>query len=400
MGERRYRLAVVAIRPQPYHSPLYRTLAAHPQIELTVYFLFDQGVGSTADPDYGRFQWGYPVLEGYRGLFPRNRALRVDHTRFTGSLHPELVSRLHRRHHDAVIISGWFGLSVWLAFFASWARGLPILFRSSANPADPADPRFRRLKQSILPQFFQRCGAFLAIGTRNAAFYRRYGVPPEKLFLTPHAVDNDFFQQQRAALQPQRAALRRRLGAPDDAVLLLYVGRLAPEKRLGDLLEAVRRLDDPRAWLALVGEGRERAWLEQRVAALRLPRVLFPGFRTQAGLAEYYTAADIFVLPSEREPWGLVLNEAMNFGLPAVVSERVGAAPDLVLPGTGRTFPPGDIQALVSSLRPLLADAGLRARLGQGALDRIRQWSHAGSAETIVRALEFATGGRPRAGLP
>src|SRR3972149_5759236 len=86
-----------------------------------------------------------------------------------------------------------------------------------------------------------RCAAFLTQGTRNAEFYRSYGAPEEKLFLVPHAVDNDFFQQQHAALRPQRSELRRRLGLPEDAVLLLYAGRVAPERRLGGPLEAVRR---------------------------------------------------------------------------------------------------------------------------------------------------------------
>ena len=393
----RYRLAVVAIRPQPYHSALFRLLAAHPRIDLTVYYLFQEGLGTARDLDYGRFEWGYPVLEGYRSQFPHNRALRPSNGRFVGAFHPELVRLLRPPLHDATIIAGWFPFSVWLAHWACWRSGLPVLLRSAANPADPVGRPWARAW--VLPRLFRRCAAFLTQGTRNAEFYRSYGAPEEKLFLVPHAVDNDFFQQQHAALRPQRGELRRRLGLPDDAVLLLYAGRLAPEKRLGDLLEAVRRLDDPRAWLVLAGEGRERGRLQQRAAALGLKQVLFPGFQTQAQLAEYYTAADIFVLPSEREPWGLVLNEAMNFGLPAVVSERVGAAPDLVLPGTGRTFPPGDVEALAACLRPLLADAGLRARLGQGALDRIRQWSHAGSPETIVRALEFATGGRGHAGL-
>ena len=400
MGERRYRLAVVAIRPQPYHSPLYRALAAHPQLDLTVYYLLDEGLGQARDLDYGRFDWGYPVLDGYRSQFLRNRALRPSGARFAGAFHPGLFRRLHPRHHDAAVVPGWFPLSVWLAHGACWRGGLPVLLRSDANAAGPVWRRSRAAKALVLPRLFRRCAAFLTQGTRNAEFYRRYGVPEEKLFLVPHAVDNDFFQQQRAALQPRRGELRRQLGLPDEALLLLYAGRLVPQKRPGDLLAAVARLDDARVWLALVGEGRERARLEQQVAALRLPRVLFPGFQTQPRLAEYYTAADVFVLPSEREPWGLVLNEAMNFGLPAVVSERAGAAPDLVLPGTGRTFPPGDVDALAACLRPLLADAGLRARLGQGALDRIRQWSHAGSPETIVRALEFATGGRPRAGSP
>jgi len=394
---KRYRLAVVAIRPQPYNSPLYRSLAAHPRIDLTVYYLLDEGLGKTRDLDYRRFEWGYPVLDGYRSRFLRNRAPRPSGARFTGAFHPELFCRLHLRHHDAAVVPGWFPSSVWLAHWACWRHGLPVLMRSDANAADPV--RRPWVRTLVLPRLFRRCAAFLAVGSRNAAFYRGCGVPEEKLFLAPYAVDNDFFQQQRAALQPRRGELRRQLGLPDEALLLLYAGRLVPQKRPGDLLAAVARLDDARVWLALVGEGPERGRLEQQVAALGLRRVFFAGFRTQAELSEYYMAADIFVLPSEREPWGLVVNEAMNFGLPVVVSQVAGAVGDLVLPGTGRTFPPGDVDALAACLRPLLADAGLRARLGQGALDRIRQWSHAGSPETIVRALEFATGGRGRAGL-
>ena len=115
MPSPRYRLAVVVNRPQPYHSALFRALAAHAQIDLTVYYLFDVGVGAAPDPDFGRFQWDSPVLEGYRSHFLRNRAAFPAEARFAGSFHPELCARLHPCFHDAVVIHGWFGLSVWLA---------------------------------------------------------------------------------------------------------------------------------------------------------------------------------------------------------------------------------------------------------------------------------------------
>lgn len=393
METRRYRLAVVAIRPEPYQAALFRLLAAHPQIDLTVYYLFAQGLGEAPDRDFGRFAWGYPVLDGYRSQFLLNRAPRPSTAGFTGSFHPELFSRLHPRQHDAAILPGWFPLSAWLAHWACRRHDLPVLLRTDSNAADPV--RRPWLKNRFLPRLFRRCHAFLTVGTRNAEFYRRYGVPEEKLFLAPHAVDNDFFAQQHAALRPRRAELRRRLGVAEDALLLVYAGRLAPEKRLEDLLEAVQRLNDPRLRLALVGEGRERARLERRAAALGPQAVLFPGFQTQTQLAEFYTAADVFVLPSEREPWGLALNEAMNFALPVVVSERVGAAPDLVGPENGRVFPPRQVGALADCLRPLAADAALRARLGEASRRRIRAWSHARSVETYLRALDYVTR-RPR----
>lgn len=389
-GDRVYRLAVVAHRPQPYQSALFRTLAAHPHIDLTVYHLFDVGVGTTADPDFGRFRWDYPVLEGYRSHFLRNRALSPSRGGFLGSFHPELVSRLHPRLFDAVLVHGWFGLSMWLALLTCWGRGLPVLFRSDANVLDPIRPGRRWPRKFVLPRLFRRCSAFLTIGRRNAEFYRLQCVPEEKLFLTPFAVDNHFFQQQRAACLPQRAEIRRQLGLPGDAVVFLFAGRLGPEKRLDDLLHAIHALADVRAWVVLAGDGRERARLERQARSLGLGQLLLPGFQRQSQLARFYVAADVFVLPSEREAWGLVINEAMNFGLPVVASETVGAVPDLIeVDGNGLVFPPGDSEALLRGLRRLLADPALRARMGQRSLEIIRQWSHDRSAEAVLQALDF-----------
>jgi glycosyltransferase involved in cell wall biosynthesis len=98
------------------------------------------------------------------------------------------------------------------------------------------------------------------------------------------------------------------------------------------------------------------------------------GFRNQAELPRLYAMGDLFVLPSEDEPWGLVINEAMCSGLPIVASERVGAAADLIQPGyNGFRFPPGDIPALTQALRLALQD-GAKERLGQASLEIIRDW--------------------------
>lgn len=390
-GQRVFRLAVVAHRPQPYQSALFRALAAHPQIDLTVYYLYDVGVGATPDSDFGRYQWDYPVLDGYRSQFLRNRAPWGDKRRFAGSFHPELCSRLIPRFYDAVLIHGWFGLSMWLALLTCWTRGLPVLFRCDANMVDPVPPARRWLKQLVLPRLFRRCQAFLTIGQRNAEFYRRHGVGEEKLFLLPFAVDNDFFQQQRAAGLSQRAEIRRQLGLPEEAVVFLYAGRLAPEKGLENLLDAVHSLRDPRAWLILAGEGGERRPLEHQARSRGLTQVQFVGFQLQNQLARCYLAADVFVLPSQKEPWGLVVNEAMNFGLPIVASEIVGAVPDLLeVDGNGMVFPPGDVEALRRCLKRLLTDPSLRLRLGQRSLEIIGKWSHRHAAEAMLEALNFA----------
>jgi glycosyltransferase involved in cell wall biosynthesis len=107
----------------------------------------------------------------------------------------------------------------------------------------------------------------------------------------------------------------------------------------------------------------------------RLNNVVFTGFVNQSDLPGLYAALDIFVLPSEHEPWGLAVNEAMCAGLPVVVSQGVGCVADLVRDGVnGYTPAAGDIGGLARALQRLIEDEDLRERQGRASLTRIQQW--------------------------
>jgi glycosyltransferase involved in cell wall biosynthesis len=108
----------------------------------------------------------------------------------------------------------------------------------------------------------------------------------------------------------------------------------------------------------------------------------------QAELPQYYALADVFVLPSENEPWGLVINEVMASGVPVVASGSIGACADLVVEGiTGFTYPHGDVAKLAAALAPLLKDGALRTRMGAAARERMRDWSYETCATGILEAL-------------
>ena len=144
------------------------------------------------------------------------------------------------------------------------------------------------------------------------------------------------------------------------------------------------------SYLAFAGDGPERSNLERRATELGLAdRVRFFGFLNQSQLPLAYLAADLFVLPSLFEPFGLVVNEAMLCGLPVAVSDRVGARFDLVRADeNGYIFAAGDVDALAAILREILPNAEKRGRMGAAACRRMETWSPREYVEHVVRAID------------
>ena len=170
---------------------------------------------------------------------------------------------------------------------------------------------------------------------------------------------------------------------------IVFAGKLTPIKAPEVLLEAFARIEGVKPYLCFVGDGPLRGMLEEQAAKLGVrERVVFAGFRNQRELPAFYDAADVFVLPSRREPWGLVVNEAMNAGRAIVVSDQVGSGPDLVRQGeNGAIFPVGDAAALAKALGDILAAPGRAAAMGRRSLEIIEGWSFREDIAGLKQAL-------------
>ncbi|HVB33509.1 MAG TPA: glycosyltransferase [Patescibacteria group bacterium] len=385
---RPYRVAAIFHRPHPYFCKFFERLAARPEIDLTVYFYSDLGVSSTFDAGYQRsVRWDTDLLSGYKNHFLRNYAPQPNLSRYLGLFHPGLLSEL-RRGYDAVILHGWWGLSSSLVILSAFLQGTPLLIHSDKSAMEPGGAPHGRLRDVVLPRLFRHAAGFLAVGRSNADFYRKLGVPEEKMFFTPLAVDNAFFQAEQRHLAPQREAIRRKLGIPSGAVVFLYVGRLNLRKGLLDLLRAFAALSAESAHLMFVGDGPDRPALESYAMRHGIGRVHFTGLRNYSELPASYAASDVFVLPSHHEPWGAVINEAMNFAMPVVASRVVGAAADLVDDGVnGFLFEPGNVAQLTRRLQLLLGRPDLRKRMGRESARRIAGWDYDCGVEGVLAAL-------------
>jgi len=385
----RYRLAILASHPIQYQAPLYRKLARHPQIELTVYYCSDHAVApDKVDPGFGvAYAWDIPLLEGYRSCFLRNYSPRASVSGFWGGINPGILKELQVRQFDAVLVMGWFYATFILAFVGAWLSRTPILIYGDSVSIGRRPWWVRVLKRMVLTSLFRTFGGFLISGTFNREFYAHYGVPASKMFPFPWAIDNETFFRQASLGRQKRAYTRKRWGIPLDKPIIVFCGKLLPRKRPMDLLQAFARLELDAA-LVYVGEGELRAELECYVQEHNIAGVVFLGFVNQSQIPLILSACDIFCLPSTHDPRGTVVNEAMACGLPIVVSEGVGVwgEGDIVQPGVnGFVHKIGDVETLRQHLRQLVADGELRLQMGQSSQRIIGKW---GYHECIVGLLE------------
>jgi len=383
------RLAYLVSHPIQYQAPLLRRIALEPDIDLTVFFGSDFSLRAYTDRGFGvEVVWDTPLTEGYKHVF-------LKPLRDTGTVSPTSpVSRgifKALRGFDALWVHGYASINSLQAILAANALGIPVLLRAESwlNDRDRS-PLKLTLKRIALRALRPAIAATLPIGSLNAQYWRHYFGDDVPQFPMPYAVDNDYFAERAAA--SHQAELSDHLNLDPGLPVILFASKLQPRKRCMDLLEAYRLLPQGTAHLIIVGDGEERLRLETFCRDQALTGVRFAGFQNQSALPGYFRLADVFVLPSRHEPWGLIVNEAMAAGCPCIVSDEVGCHADLITPGVeGYVFPAGNIPALFAALSGIFADPATAAAMGQAAAARIRSWSFDQDIAGLRAALAHTT---------
>lgn len=378
----RIRLAYLVTHPIQYQAPLLRLIAAQDDIDLTVFFQSDLSTRPYHDQGFGRtIEWDIPLLDGYRYEYLPTLGNRDKITPWTPFSYG-MNRRLARGAFDALWIHGYSRPSSWAAIAAAQRNSIPVLIRDEAHSI--STPR-SALRASMKHRFFKflsaYCSGFMAIGEMNKRYYLENGISEDKIFSMPYCVDNAWFAGRARNAAPQRETLRRELGLTSGRPIILYASKLQSRKRPGDLLSAFEQLITARVssetpYLLFVGDGELKAELEARARTMANDNVKFLGFRNQTELPALFDLCDVFVLPSQLEPWGLIVNEVMNAARPVIVSDHVGCAPDLVMDGiNGYRYPTGDVDALARALALTLQDSKTCASMGKESLRIISRWS-------------------------
>jgi glycosyltransferase involved in cell wall biosynthesis len=373
------RVALITTFPSHYSARTFETLSRHHEVD---YFFFSR-------PE---LEWYWLPEHGMTGGRFHQRYLpgfSLGHTRLT----PSLVPELYRGHYDAYIkcIHGRFALPA--TFLAARAARRPILLWTGLwnRVGTPA----HRLFFPLTSYLYRHADALIVYGEHVRRYLESEGVAPERIFVAPHAVDNALYG--RPVAEAEVEGLRRELGVEPGQKIVLYLGRLVDEKGLEYLVRAFASLHRGDAVLVLAGAGAARERLADEVRRVGIEdRVRFPGYVPQARTVAYYAAAWVYVLPSIttptfKEPWGLVVNEACNQGLPVIATDAVGAAAGGLVRDreTGRVVPERDVDALAAALAEILDDAALREQLGAAAREAVRRFGLEEMVAGFRRALDF-----------
>lgn len=350
------RLTAVLTHPAQYMSPWFREITAScHELSLTVVYAAvpapqQQGV------EFGEaFSWDTDLLEGYdsRTLLASQPGQRFDSRSFRGVDAGGIEAALRESRPDVVLLPGWHSQYYLRALAACRRLGVPVLYRGDSN-LFTAPAGLRRFGWHVRTRALLRLfSGYLSVGTRAREYLERHGAPEPLTAHSPAAVDVEYFAAGRAdvAAAGTREALRQEFGAGPDDFVVLFAGKFIARKRPHDVLRAVQQLG-PRAMVLMVGNGALAPALKQAAAELGV-RAHWPGFLNQSAVCRALVAADCLALPSHAlETWGLVVNEALAAGTPAVVSEHVGCGPDLIVPGvTGEIATTGSVESLAAALQ-------------------------------------------------
>jgi glycosyltransferase involved in cell wall biosynthesis len=362
------RVAFIDYFPTHYRRRLYEEIAE--RMDTDFYFFADEQKDRT---------WNRRIPLVHDGAY---RRMELKRYRLAGqSVMPGVARPILAGRYDAVVKNLNGKLQLPLTFGAARAAQVPFVLWTGMwyHP----ETRLHRLSLPLTEAIYRRAGAIVAYGEHVKEFVAQTpGVVPEKVFVAGQAVEPERF----TSVAPQRNG-----AAPE----VLYVGQFEERKGLRYLVDAFEALGDTPARLRLVGNGTQEPWLRSRLAGRDDVEVV--GFRPQDELPAELSRARCLVLPSittdlDKEPWGLVVNEAMHAGIPVVASDAVGAAAGgLVRHGrNGFVVPERDSAGLAAALRQLVQDADLARRLGESGREDAAAFTHGRMADAFRDAVDHA----------
>ncbi|MEK0448920.1 MAG: hypothetical protein RL088_1188 [Verrucomicrobiota bacterium] len=347
------KVAFVSVLPSPYQRDLFAALAARPEIDLSVFYM------ERAAPDS---PWPEKPLATYEQIMP-------------GFWFGLGKARIHMNRglprvadYDVTVIN-----TLTVSITGQWLMRTKLRGRKWMFFGEKLGPRSR--KQDFLTAPLKRASGIAAIGSWAERDYaaRFPGVP---VFNIPYHCDlQPFFDAPRARREP-------------GTVTFLFCGQMITRKGLDHLLAAFAKLPD-NARLLLVGREAELPQLLAALPEALRSRVKYAGFQAPESLASFFAQADVFVLPSRYDGWGVVVNQAIGAGLPVICSDQVGAGHDLITNGeNGWIFKAGDVDSLAGKMQRFTQDTSLAESMGTASRKRATDWTPARGAERWVAAIK------------
>jgi glycosyltransferase involved in cell wall biosynthesis len=361
--EKKYKIAIVSPTPFYYHIPLYKELAVNSEINFVVYYCSDETIkGEDIKKMYKSRRHianKKELLGGYKYKFFKNYSPNPSFMNWPfGLINFGICKEIFKERPDVVILQSWTNLTWWMAFICCLLTNTKIMFMTDSNILSEPSKSFLKIsfKKVFLGNFlFKYSFGFLTSGLANENFYKYYNVPDSKIIRSSFSWGYKNILLKAKNLKSKRDELRKKFNLKKDDFIILYVGRLSEEKNPLIILDAYKNVESINKKLFIIGDGPMRKDFEKKINDLNLKNINIVGFVPHEKIFEFYTMSDLLILPSKHETWGIVVSEAMCFGLPIVASNRIGAAVDLVENGkNGFIFPFNDADILSQSIEKII----------------------------------------------
>jgi glycosyltransferase involved in cell wall biosynthesis len=352
VGDCRPGLVVISNCITPYRVNLHRLLIAGvPELQLhslTTHGIadFDFAVDDPAEINIKDFS--------YPGEHPNDHPLR--RPRVERAKSRQIIEYIEANETRAVILNGYRYLSYLQVMDFCHRRGLPFFVRNDSNIRSerPLSALNRLIKRKTYAWWIKRASGVFSMGRYGDEFFLKYGADPNRIYRVPYWPNYDSF----ARVDPVALArFKQKFGLEEGRRYLVYSGRLVPEKRVDLLIDAFSAIayQHPQWDVLMVGDGVLGEKLRRRVPQALRHQFIWTGFLDRHEPALAYHCGDVLVLPSEMEPWAVVVQEAMAAGLAVVASDVVGAASELIRNNRGgRTFESGSLNSLIQALQAVM----------------------------------------------
>ena len=380
------RVGVFATHPIQYQVPLWRELNNEKTIDLKVFYFSDQGVSGADDPGFGKaVVWDVPLLEGYQSRFLSKRP--VNEANLFRIENPEGL--LKEAGLDVVILHGYTHRFARQLLRLKSKYGYKVILRGEFTEMPRRSVGVRSLaKRVYLSWFYRYIDHFCPIGQDAIDHLRLYGIDQLKTTFAPYSVDDGLIK--KSLQQYDRNTARERLGIDSEDTVFLFSGKIMPRKQPLLLAKAILELSNQYSNITSIflGSGEQYQDLCDLMGPKSGKRFIAPGFVNQSELGLYFVASDVFVLPSTYDTWGLVVNEAMHYSLPCIVSDKVGSRRDLVVSGeTGEVFEFDKVKELEHSMEAFLVNPELARQMGSRAYQKVQGYSIDSTLQGIKGAI-------------
>ena len=364
----------------PYRIPLFNSIAGKGIINFKVVALaeLEDNRNWEVKKDYIKFD--YKILPGWHSfIWGKKREVAIH-------INKGITKILRRYNPDVVITSGYDSLAYWQAFlYCKIYRKKFILWNGTTLLSVGSIKGIRGLLKNIIIRGANR---YIAYGTKAKEYLEYFGAKPNEIYIGSNTVDMEYFKSKVVEYTNKDNFISERKKYPK--YLLLYVGQLIRRKGIIQVLKAFDNLSDSEVGLMIVGSGPQEKELKKFCEEKNLNNIFFEGFQQQEMLPKYYALADVFILPSFEEVWGLVVNEALASGLYVLSSKYAGASYDLIKEGwNGEIFNPYKLEEIVELIKRVKENIkNIRERREDISQHACREFSIERSAQEFIKAIK------------